>query len=173
MSETNLTGTQSAPDSEGTPDLSLTRRIAGFALRRREASIFVAGCLLVVYFQITTSIFLSGNNIAVLTQYASATAVLAAGEVMVLICGELDLSIGMVYALSPFLMYFAHSAGIPIVPAIILGLIGAAVVGLINGLVTCLLHIPSFVTTLGTLFLINGFTLTISGGFPVQPEAGA
>ncbi len=34
---------------------------------------------------------------------------------MVLICGELDLSIGMVYALSPFLMYYAHQAGVPLV----------------------------------------------------------
>jgi len=34
------------------------------------------------------------------------------------------------------------------------------------------LEIPSFITTLGTLFLINGLTLTISGGFPVAPKAG-
>ncbi|MDA3923053.1 MAG: ABC transporter permease [Salinisphaera sp.] len=146
-------------------------RIGGIALRRREASILVAGCLLVIYFQLTTSVFVSYDNIGTLTQYAGATAVLAAGEVMVLICGELDLSIGMVYALSPFLMYFAQEAGVPLALAIILGLIGAAIVGLINGLITTLLKLPSFVTTLGTLFLINGFTLVISGGFPVQPES--
>ncbi len=35
-----------------------------------------------------------------------------------------------------------------------------------------MLRIPSFITTLGTLFFINGFTLTISGGFPVRPKAG-
>ena len=151
---------------------SVGQRVLGFLMRRREISIFVAGCILVVYFQITTSVFLSYANVGTLSQYASATAVMAAGEVMVLICGELDLSVGMVYALAPFLMYFAEQAGVPIVPAIILALLGAGVVGLINGLITTALKLPSFVTTLGTYFLINGFTLTISGGFPVQPEAG-
>ncbi|RJS93022.1 ABC transporter permease [Salinisphaera sp. Q1T1-3] len=150
----------------------LASRLGGLALRRREASIFIAGCLLVIYFQITTDVFVSGANVSTLVQYAGATAVLAAGEVMVLICGELDLSIGMVYALSPFLMFYANEAGVPMALAIILALAGAGVVGLINGLVTTWLKLPSFVTTLGMLFLINGFTLVISGGFPVQPQAG-
>ena len=35
-----------------------------------------------------------------------------------------------------------------------------------------LLRVPSFVTTLGTLFLVNGFTLTISHGTPVTPPGG-
>jgi simple sugar transport system permease protein len=43
------------------------------------------------------------------------------------------------------------------------------VVGLVNGVVTLLLHVPSFVTTLGTMFLLNGLTLTISHGTPVTP----
>ena len=42
-----------------------------------------------------------------------------------------------------------------------------------NGVVTLLLRVPSFVTTLGTLFLVNGFTLTISHGTPVTPPGGA
>ena len=56
--------------------------------------------------------------------------------------------------------------------AVPIGLIAAASVGVVNGIFTVLLRIPSFITTLGTLFLINGFTLTISGGFPVRPKAG-
>ena len=84
----------------------------------------------------------------------------------------MDLSVGQVYALSPFVMYYAHEAGVPFVPAIMLGLIPAAIVGIINGLITVVFEIPSFITTLGTLFLINGLTLTISGGFPVAPKAG-
>jgi simple sugar transport system permease protein len=45
-------------------------------------------------------------------------------------------------------------------------------VGLINGAVTVYLRIPSFVTTLGTLFFINGLTLTISRGTPVSTPEG-
>ena len=46
-------------------------------------------------------------------------------------------------------------------------------VGLVDGAVTTLISVPAFVTTLGTMFLINGLTLTISGGFPVRPAAPA
>ncbi|MBV9298672.1 MAG: ABC transporter permease [Verrucomicrobia bacterium] len=151
----------------------LVRRVGLSLLHTREASIAIAGVVLVIYFQSTASAFLSAGNIANLAGYAGTTAIIAAGEVMVLICGEVDLSVGQVYALSPFVMYYVHGAGVPFVPAIVVGLLPAALIGMINGLVTVVLEIPSFITTLGTLFLINGLTLTISGGFPVAPQAGA
>ena len=150
----------------------MIRRVGLSLLHSREASIAIAGIVLVIYFQSTAPAFLSIGNIANLAGYAATTAIIAAGEVMVLICGEVDLSVGQVYALSPFVMYYAHEAGLPFLPAIMVGLLPAAVIGIVNGLVTVVLEIPSFITTLGTLFLINGLTLTISGGFPVAPKAG-
>jgi simple sugar transport system permease protein len=150
----------------------LVRRVGLSLLHSREASIAIAGIVLVIYFQTTAPAFLSSGNIANLAGYTATTAIIAAGEVMVLISGEVDLSVGQVYALSPFVMYYAQQAGFPFVAAILLGLIVAAIVGVINGLLTVVLRIPSFIATLGTFYLINGFTLTISGGFPVQPKAG-
>lgn len=150
----------------------MIRRVGLSLLHSREASIAIAGIVLVIYFQSTAPAFLSIGNIANLAGYAATTAIIAAGEVMVLICGEVDLSVGQVYALSPFVMYYVHEAGLPFLPAIVVGLLPAAVIGIVNGLVTVVLEIPSFITTLGTLFLINGLTLTISGGFPVAPKAG-
>ena len=91
---------------------------------------------------------------------------------MVLVVGELDLSVGMVYALAPFIMFFAAAAGAPMWLAVLVALAAAAGVGAVNAAITILLDVPAFVTTLGTLFVVNGFTLTISGGFPVQPKAG-
>jgi simple sugar transport system permease protein len=70
-------------------------------------------------------------------------------------------------------MHFAAQAGLPSVVAVVWALAAAGLVGLVNGAVTTLLSVPAFVTTLGTMFLINGLTLTISGGFPIQPQAGA
>ncbi|WP_127901662.1 ABC transporter permease [Solirhodobacter olei] len=147
------------------------RRLARLALRQREVSIFLAGVLLVLYFQFSNSAFLSTDNLANLVQFSATTAIIAAGEVFVLVSGELDLSVGMVYALTPFVMFFAAGAGLPVGLAVIVGLLAAGAVGLVNGVVTTVLGLPAFVTTLGTLFLVNGLTLTISGGFPVQPTA--
>jgi simple sugar transport system permease protein len=152
---------------------SLLRRAGEIVLRWREASILLAGVMLAAYFQSTNPAFLSLSNIENLIDYTATTSIIAAGEVMVLVCGELDLSVGMVYALTPFVMYFAAAAGLPAGVAVVLALTAAGLVGLINGAVTTLLNVPAFVTTLGTMFLVNGFTLTISGGFPVQPTAGA
>lgn len=154
------------------PQRGAWSRVAAAVFRYREASIVIAGLLLVVYFQYSSAAFLSPDNLQNLVQFTATTAIIAAGEVMVLVCGELDLSVGMVYALSPFIMYFAADAGAPDWLAVVAGVAAAGVVGALNGFITTFLRLPSFVTTLGMLFLINGFTLTISGGFPVQPQAG-
>lgn len=140
------------------------------ALQWRETGILIAVVALFVYFWLSSQYFLTQDNLGVIGQYVAAAAIIAAGEVMVLISGELDLSVGQVYALAPFIMYFAQQAGMPLLPAIVLALLAAALVGLLNGLITVGLGIPSFVTTLGMLFFINGFNLTISGGYPVQPD---
>ncbi|KND55240.1 inner-membrane translocator [Candidatus Paraburkholderia kirkii] len=66
------------------------------------------------------------------------------------------------------LSYLAMTAGIATsVLVVIAGLVAAAIIGFVNGAVTVYLRLPSFVTTLGTLFLINGITLTVSRGTPV------
>jgi simple sugar transport system permease protein len=152
---------------------SVLRRTGDILLRWREASILLACVLLAAYFQSTNSTFLSVSNIQNLIDFTATTAIIAAGEVMVLVCGELDLSVGMVYALVPFIMHFLVADGLPQGAAIVLALAAAGLIGLVNGAITTLLSVPAFVTTLGTMFLINGLTLTISGGFPVEPHASA
>ena len=168
----------SAPAPQTEPELEKGRRgiwstVGSIFLRRREASIIIVAIVLVVYFQISNQNFSTPANLRTLAQFVAETAIIAAGEVMLLICGEIDLSVGQVYALAPFIMFFANQAGLPLWVGVILGLMVSAFVGLFNGLITVLLKVPSFITTLGTLFLLNGITLTISNGFPVlTPAAG-
>ena len=164
------TGSRPAREPEGRGHV--LARVGHVILRWREVSIFAAGLLLVIYFQATNAAFLSRANVSNLVDYTATTAIIAAGEAMVLVAGELDLSVGMVYALAPFIMFFAAAAGLPMWLAVVVALVAAGLVGVVNGAITILLDVPAFVTTLGTMFLINGLTLTISGGFPVQPKAG-
>ena len=139
--------------------------------RKREASIGLVAIVLAVYFQVMNSNFLlTSASLENLSQYIAPVAIIAFGEVMLMIGGEIDLSAGMVYALAPFVMYFAVTAGVPLPMSIVLALAACAGVGLLNGFITVMLRVPSFVTTLGTLFLLNGFTLTIAGGTPVNVE---
>lgn len=148
-------------------------RVLNAFLRWREASITIVAVLLIIYFESANDNFLTSANLQTLGQFIAASAIISCGEVMLLICGEIDLSAGMVFAIAPFLMTFAAGAGVPTPIALLLALLACAVVGLVNGFVTVKVGVPSFVTTLGTLYLINGFTLTISHGSPVATAGGA
>jgi len=139
-------------------------------LQWQETSILVVAVLLVAYFEsANTDFLLTSASLQNLTQYIAPAAIIACGEIMLMIMGEIDLSAGMVFAMAPFVMHFAAEAGAPAPLAMLLGVAAGAAVGLMNGMITVVLFVPSFVTTLGTLFLINGLTLTISAGTPASP----
>lgn len=153
---------------------SLARRAADEFLRRREASIVLVAIGLTVYFQAVKPVFLSRDNLVTISQYLAPVAIIAAGEVLLLVCGEIDLSVGSVYTLAPFLMHYAIDYySVPPILAILVVLLIAAFIGLVNGLVTVVLRVPSFVTTLGMLFALNGIMLLTSHAFPAQIPASA
>ena len=128
---------------------------------------------LVLYFSLRTDAFFGRENAQVIAEFSAPIAIIAAGEVMLLICGEIDLSVGNVYAFSAWIFYFAATDwGFPIWLAVIAGLLSGSLVGLVNGLITVWVHVPSFITTLGMIFLLNGLTLKISGAFPVETSGG-
>ena len=148
-------------------------RVAGAIGRRREASILLVLIGLVLYFSLRTDAFFGQENAQVIAEFSAPIAIIAAGEVMLLICGEIDLSVGNVYAFSTWIFYFAATDwGFPIWLAVIAGLISGSLVGLTNGLITVWVRVPSFITTLGMIFLLNGLTLKISGAFPVETPGG-
>jgi simple sugar transport system permease protein len=148
-------------------------RVAGAVVRRREASILVVLLILVVYFSLRTDAFFGKENAQVIAEFSAPIAIIAVGEVMLLICGEIDLSAGNVYAFSAWIFYLAATKwDFPIWLAVIAGLLSGSLVGLANGLITVLVRVPSFITTLGMIFLLNGLTLRISGAFPVETPGG-
>ena len=141
-------------------------------LRWPELSILVVALLLVAYFEFAnTDFLLTDASLQNLSQFVAPAAIIACGEIMLMIGGEIDLSSGMVFALAPFVMHFSTEAGVPLPAAVVIALAVSALVGLVNGFVTVALLVPSFITTLGTNFLLNGLTLTLSRGTPVEsPE---
>jgi simple sugar transport system permease protein len=156
----------------GRPRRSLLRRIGEEFLLRREASVLVVALALGVYFASVEEAFLSKPNLVNIAQATAPTAIIAAGMVLLLVSGEIDLSVGVVAALAPFNMhYLVDYYSVPVLPAIALVLLISAAIGLLNGLITVKLKVPSFVTTLGTLYLVTGILLTTSHAYPVPiPE---
>src|SRR5437660_1042099 len=139
--------------------LSLAQRF----LTLREGSIIVVTIIAFLYFALSSDRFLTVNSMKALLPYFAPFAIMAAGEVFVMINGEIDLSIGAVYLFTPFIFYKLNAnVGLPLVPAMIVALLVAMLIGLFNGLAVSVVGISSFVTTLGTLFTLDGLTLIIS-----------
>jgi simple sugar transport system permease protein len=136
-------------------------------LTLREGSVIVITIVVAAYFAATTDAFLTWENFKTLLPYFAPFAILAAGEVFLMINGEIDLSIGAVYLFTPFLFYEIHNWGLPLLPALGLALLACTVVGVINGVFTAVVGINSFITTLGMLLALSGFTLIISDAEPV------
>jgi simple sugar transport system permease protein len=133
----------------------------------REGSIIVVTLVVAIYFAVNTSSFATSTNFKTLLPYFAPFAILGAGEVFVMILGEIDLSIGGTYLLAPYLFYKITTAGLPLVPSVLIALVACMAVGLINGFFVAIVGISSFVTTLGMLFALEGLTLIISHGQPV------
>ncbi len=147
------------------------RRSVGFVARQREATVLLVTIVLLLYFGIRypTTFVSSTNAIDLLSENAAPIIIIAIGEVFLLICGQIDLSVGFTYALSPFIMYFAITYyHFPAFLAIIASLVMGLIVGWVNGFVTVTLGVPSFITTLGTGFVLLGIVLTTSHAYPVS-----
>jgi simple sugar transport system permease protein len=146
---------------------TLYRGLRG-ALTLREGSIIVVTLVTFVYFAATTPNFAKADTFKSLLPYFAPVALIAAGEVFVMILGEIDLSVGAVYLFTPFIWSKLHGTGIGLYPSIIGALIVAMALGAINGFFVAYIGIASFVATLGMLFTLDGLTLVISHATPVQ-----
>ncbi|MDF2740292.1 MAG: monosaccharide transporter rane protein family [Actinomycetia bacterium] len=125
------------PAPAGRPSRSLPRRVGEAFLRRREASVLVVAVALGVYFASASPAFLTQPNLVNIAQATAPAAIIAAGMVLVLVSGEIDLSVAAVYALAPFNMhYLTDYYGVPILLAIVLALAISALIGFINGFIT-------------------------------------
>jgi simple sugar transport system permease protein len=110
--------------------------------------------------------FLSADNLRGILGLLPEVGLVSIGVTILMICGEFDLSVGSTFALTPMATSLLIIADVPTVVAILLGLLIAAAIGFVNGFITLTFAIPSFITTLGMLFIVRSLTVVISGGFP-------
>ena len=145
--------------------LALGRRF----LTLREGSVIVITVATALYFTLANDRFATVDNFKTLLPYFAPVAILAAGEVFLMINGEIDLSIGAVYLFAPFMFYEIYDDGnVPLLLALVLAMLVCMVVGLINGIFTAVVGINSFIATLGMLLGLEGLTLIISHAQPVD-----
>jgi ribose transport system permease protein len=126
------------------------------ALQVPWVSILLGAMFLGVALSILQPSFFSATNFKNILQQSSFTAIIAVGMTFVIMTGGIDISVGM----SVFLMcagMYVLSKSLP--PGLVLafGMLGGALVGLVNGFLICILRINSIIATLSTLSICRGF----------------
>lgn len=136
-------------------------------LEKPELAGIVLLVLLTAVFEVRSGeAFLSPDNLRGILGFLPEVGLVSIGVTILMICGEFDLSVGSTFALTPMATSLMIIAGAPTPIAILLGLAVAGAVGFVNGFITLTFAIPSFITTLGMLFIVRSLTVVISGGFP-------
>jgi len=110
--------------------------------------------------------FLSADNLRGMLGLLPEVGLVSIGVTILMICGEFDLSVGSTFALTPMVASLLIIADVPPFLAVVAGLLVAAAIGYLNGFITLTFAIPSFITTLGMLFIVRSLTVVVSGGFP-------
>lgn len=117
-------------------------------------------------FSFLSPAFMTSSNFQIVIQPIPELALVAIGVTILMISGEFDLSVGSVFAFAPMIMVLALDAGLPLPACMLAGLLAAAAIGLVNAGITIGVGLPSFITTLGMLFMARSLTVVLSGGFP-------
>jgi simple sugar transport system permease protein len=137
--------------------------------RYREASIAFVAIVLIIYFQIgSNGIFLSSQELSVVLRDTGRYGLIAVAEVMLMITGEIDLSVGITFSLAPYVMVLMSiGTGIPLAISAFASIMLGVLIGLINGIITVRFRVPSLITTVGTFFLLQGVVVSIYNSQPI------
>lgn len=120
--------------------------------------------VVVITFTMLTPVFLTPINLNNLLLQVTAVALISVGVVMVLLLGEIDLSIGAVSGLAAAIMaVLVVQQGWHPVLGIIAALAAGALIGLIQGAIVTFLQLPSFIVTLAGLLTWQGVHLAVLG----------
>jgi D-xylose transport system permease protein len=153
-------------------------RTGRFKLRTsslRAYTMLVALIVIWLFFQWATidqnhpyGLFLGAVNFSNLLQQMAVTGVLAVGMLMVIVCGNIDLSVGAVVGLAGGIAALTQGRGLVfcLVAAIVVGLL----IGAIQGALVSYVNIPAFIVTLGGLQAWRGIILKLTGGKTIPVE---
>lgn len=139
-------------------------RIGRAILAFRESVLIGALLVFGILMTIASPFFLTWRNLEAIVLGLSVEGTIAVGMVILLVSGGLDLSVGSTLAYTGVVSGLALTAGVPVIPAILLGLVAALGVGLINGLLIAKLKINPFITTLGMMITVRGLLLVMASG---------
>lgn len=129
----------------------------------REFGIFAFLIITSVLIGVARPTFLSTENILNMGRQMAQTAIIATAMTFLITSGEMDLSVGSTFGFCTLGMaLLAKNFGLNLWLAMLIVFGAAIIIGLINGTLTTRGGVPAFIVTLGTLYIVRGFTLLLS-----------
>ena len=154
-------------------ELQKQLRFSTIAKELSSYTIIILALILGTGLTLTSDTFLSVNNIVSILYGVSITFWGTIGFVYLMIMGELDLSVGSVFAFSGMMVGYLMKNSWPLVPALLLSLALCCVIGFINGFFVVRFKVPSMMITLGTMAAVRGLAnllCTWLYGYPYPPS---
>ena len=139
-------------------------------VRTREAKRLVVLLVVVGFFGFLNNAFISGDSFLAIFQAMAFVGIVAIGQTLLIVAGEFDLSVGSVAALADVsAALLMVKAGVDPIVALGIGLGIGALVGVCNGILVLRVGVPSFIATIGMLFIARGLAVWISAAKPIHP----
>ena len=154
-------------------DTKLTSETMSFGqlLRKniRGYSMFIMLALIFVVFSILTSgINFSARNVSNIFMQNSYILILASGMVLVIIIGNIDLSVGSIAAFTGAIAAMLYNTGMGLIPTVILTMIVGSIIGVWQGFWIAFMRVPSFIVTLSSMLVFRGLTYVITNVTPIS-----
>lgn len=142
------------------------------ALLRWELLLAALLGALIVLGAALSPVFLTARNISNLIAAIVEVGIMALPMALIIVAGEIDLSVEAMAGLASAILGFLYDAGVPLEVAIPIVIVVGALGGLLNGILVTRFGLPSLVVTLGTLALYRGLALVVLGsrGISAFPE---
>lgn len=128
----------------------------------------IAFLVMCAVFAILRPAFLSFGNFMQILRQVSMLAIMASGMTLIMASGGIDLSIGEAADIGGLVAVSLLVAGAGVVPAVALGILGGASLGLVNGVLISVFRITPYLATLGTHIMVMSLEMAYTkGGLPI------
>lgn len=137
-------------------------------LRFQELGVLSVLLFICVILSVITPNFKEAANLINVVRQFSEISIMAIGMTFIIICAEIDLSVGSVYGICAIIAAYFLNKGYNSMFAFISSLTAGLIIGYINGFLCTKGRIPAFIVTLATLSLARGGAYGISKGWPIS-----
>jgi len=143
-----------------------------YIFKKREFGIFLFILVLLAVFGSIEPRFFRSDNLSAILSSVGILMVVGAGQTLVIVTRNIDLSIGSTLGLAAMVMGMVARSqpDFPIPALILIAMVVGGICGLLNGFLVSYGKIPSIIATLGTLAIIRGAVFVVSNNVQIDPN---